>query len=91
MSKKITTIVEEYVGDDTDALKITIPLFIRLLEYAKEDAKSDVDLHKLTEKIAIHAQLGKVLGIESYPLLVPEESNGNMTNGSEPEQPTFAG
>ena len=48
MSKKITTIVEEYVGDDTDALKMTIPLFIRLLEFAREDAKSDVDLHKLT-------------------------------------------
>ena len=77
MSKKITTIVEEYVGDDTDALKMTIPLFIRLLEFAREDAKSDVDLHKLTEKIAIHAQLGKVLGIESYDMLIPEVSNGS--------------
>jgi hypothetical protein len=30
-----------------DIIKLDVPLFIRLLEYAREDAKSDMDLHKV--------------------------------------------
>jgi len=51
-----------------DILKLTIPLFIRLMEYAKEDAKTDMDLHVVAEK-AIALQ-DKVLGMESYDSLV---------------------
>lgn len=34
-----------------DKVTLDVPLFIRLLEYAKEDAKTDMDLHKVTENI----------------------------------------
>ena len=34
-----------------DKITVDVPLFIRLLEYAREDAKSDMDLHKVTENI----------------------------------------
>ena len=33
-----------------DTILLDIPLFIRLLEYAKEDAKSDMDLHSVAER-----------------------------------------
>ena len=35
---------------DDPALIMTIPLFIRLLEYAREDAEDDEDLHEIAER-----------------------------------------
>ena len=34
-----------------DIIIMDVPLFIRMLEYAREDAKSDMDLHDVTEKV----------------------------------------
>lgn len=34
-----------------DSVNLDVPLFIRLLEFAREDAKDDVDLHVITENI----------------------------------------
>jgi hypothetical protein len=33
-------------------VKMTMPLFIRLLEWAKEDCKDDVQIHQVAEKIS---------------------------------------
>lgn len=33
-------------------LQLTMPLFIRLLEWAKEECKTDVEIHQVAEKIA---------------------------------------
>lgn len=37
--------------DKTDVVAFDIPLLIRMLEYAREDAKTDMDLHKVVEKL----------------------------------------
>lgn len=37
--------------DPKDIVTMDVPLLIRLLEYAREDAKDDVDLHKAAENI----------------------------------------
>jgi hypothetical protein len=37
--------------DKVDTITVDIPLMIRLLEYAREDAKTDMDLHKVTERL----------------------------------------
>jgi hypothetical protein len=37
------------VMDRTDRLTMDIPLFIRLLEWAREDSQTDMDLHRITE------------------------------------------
>lgn len=34
-----------------DGIYLDVPLFIRLLEFAREEAKDDVDLHVITENI----------------------------------------
>lgn len=34
-----------------DGVHLDVPLFIRLLEFAREEAKDDVDLHVITENI----------------------------------------
>lgn len=39
-----------------EPVKISIPLLIRLLEFAREDSKTDMDLHFIAEQAA---ELGK--------------------------------
>lgn len=49
-----------------DIIKLDVPLFIRLLEYAREDAKTDMDLHKVTENIIMLSEMGEVLTMDQY-------------------------
>ena len=49
-----------------DSIKMDVPLFIRMLEYAREDAKTDIDLHDVTEKIIGMAKEGRTLTIKDY-------------------------
>ena len=46
--------------DVVDTITMDVPLFIRMLEYSREDAAQDVDLHDVTEKAI---SLGKERGI----------------------------
>lgn len=46
--------------DAVDTITMDIPLFIRMLEYSREDATEDMDLHDVTEKAI---SLGKERGI----------------------------
>jgi len=41
----------ESVEGGEDSLTMGIPLFIRMLEYAREEAKTDADLHHVTKKM----------------------------------------
>jgi len=56
-----------------DTIKMGIPLFLRMLEYAKEDAKTDMDLHKVTENAIKLANQGKVLNMTDYDFIVGNE------------------
>lgn len=51
----------------TDFVKLNTPLFIRALEHAREDIKSDEDLHRFVERV-LEAQKNKdeTLGMEVY-------------------------
>jgi hypothetical protein len=49
-----------------DAIKLDIPLLIRLLEYAREDAKDDVDLHNIAEQLINLSQEGQTLTMKDY-------------------------
>ena len=53
-------------------ITLNMPLFIRLLEYAREDAKTDMDLHSLAEKAD---NIPDVLTMEHYKELLPEEND----------------
>jgi len=64
--------VKEEEQDVIDTVTLDVPLFIRMLEYAKEDAADDMDLHDLAEKtIALNKQKG-ILSMEDYDTLIPE-------------------
>lgn len=61
--------------DQIDAISVDIPLFIRLLEFAREDASNDLDLHFLAEKAVEMVKERGVLDMNSYDELI----NGLMT------------
>jgi len=56
-------------GKRVQSIKMNVPLFIRMMEYAKEDAKTDMDLHRATER-AIHANHGRTLSMKNYDSIV---------------------
>ena len=63
-----------------DKVTLDIPLFIRLLEYAREDAKTDMDLHNVAEKAISLSETERTLTMNDYDALVggqeqPEEPN----------------
>lgn len=56
--------------DKIDVITMDVPLFIRMLEYAKEDAKSDMDLHTVTENVLrLSNKVGK-LTMNNYKNIV---------------------
>lgn len=55
--------------DRKDTVTMNIPLLIRLVEWSREDAKSDMDLHKMIENV-IHMRNRGVLTMDHYEQIV---------------------
>jgi hypothetical protein len=73
----------EDIDNPKDIVKMDIPLLIRLLEYAREDAKTDMDLHNVTEKLIDFSKQGDVLTMDQYDAIVGEQKLlPNPTNES---------
>jgi hypothetical protein len=78
-----TSIVEEHFSsepkpmykNDGDVIRLDVPLLIRLLEYAREDAETDMDLHRATERMIELVKEGNVLNMDNYDDIVDTESN----------------
>jgi hypothetical protein len=57
-------------SDKIDTVTLDIPLLLRLLEYSKEDAKTDMDLHHVTEMLIQLSKENDVLSMDSYEQIV---------------------
>jgi hypothetical protein len=53
-----------------DTITLDVPLFIRLLEYAREDAQTDMDLHNVADKAIKLGLNGGVLTMKNYNQLI---------------------
>ena len=60
----------EQSEDAIDTITMDVPLFIRMLEYAREDASQDVDLHDVTEKIIALSKEVNVLQMDDYDEII---------------------
>jgi hypothetical protein len=58
-----------------DTITVDVPLFIRLLEYAREDAQTDMDLHDVAENIISLAASGKTLTMTDYDSIIGSREN----------------
>lgn len=63
-----------------DVVKLDIPLLIRLLEYAREDAETDMDIHNVTERLIEFSETGNVLTMNNYDAIVGEQKLLNPTD-----------
>lgn len=62
--KKAMAVKEE--TNPMDVVAMDVPLLIRMMEYAREDAKSDLDLHDVAEKAIALSSEGRTLTMSDY-------------------------
>ena len=62
----------------SDKATVDIPLLIRIMEFAREDAKTDMDLHKVAENIITLSEEGRTLTMDDYDAIT-KDSNGEDT------------
>lgn len=67
---KKTGISEAKKEDAVDTITMDIPLFLRMLEYSREDASQDMDLHDVTEKANLLGKERGILQMDDYDEIV---------------------
>lgn len=53
-----------------DKITMDVPLLIRIMEFAKEDAQDDMALHRVAEKLIAMSKSGKTLSMQDYDSVV---------------------
>ena len=71
----IDSMMNEEEEDVVDTVTLDIPLFIRMLEYAKEDAQTDMDLHDVAEKAIALNKSKEMLSMEDYNTIIGDSNN----------------
>ncbi len=57
-----------------DVICLDVPLFIRLMEYAREDASTDMDLHDVAENAVKLSAGGTTLSMKNYESIIPSDA-----------------
>lgn len=57
--------------DKIDTVTLDVPLFVRVLEHAREDLKTDADLHVFVERVIKASKGVDVLTMADYAEIVP--------------------
>jgi hypothetical protein len=81
---------ESVDSNPTDKVTMDIPLFLRMMEYAKEDAKTDMDLHNVTERAIELMQQHDYLCMDNYNDLVGGQATGGEQPTNEANREFFA-
>jgi len=80
---------EAEIEDKIDTITMDVPLFLRMLEYSREDASQDMDLHDVTEK-AVEINKGKeYLSMEDYSEIVQSAEEIDEAKGGELDERYF--
>lgn len=80
--------VEEPTENPVDEIRMDVPLFMRCLEFAREDAQDDMDLHHLVEKATELSKDGKVLNMDNYDELSGGKSEEAIDESKDPNTDT---
>lgn len=67
------SISNEEGGGAVDTITMDVPLMIRLFEYAREGAKTDMDLHDVAERLIHLSKEGRTLTMHDYADICPTE------------------
>ena len=83
--KKAMAVKEEM--NPMDVVAMDVPLLIRMMEFAREDAKSDLDLHDIAEKAIALSSEGRTLTMSDYGAIFSDTLNEDMDLGHEDDEP----
>ena len=72
---------QEQEENKMDVITVDVPLFIRLLEFAREDATDDMKLHDVAEKLIEMCADGDIMTMEQYDEIVGSKEDGADTSG----------
>jgi uncharacterized membrane protein len=72
---KAEKLTENEEADVIDTITMDVPLFIRMLEYSREDASNDMDLHDVAEKAITLNKEKEHLSMEDYNQIIGETNN----------------
>jgi hypothetical protein len=76
--KEVKESVNEATEEDKiDIITMDVPLFIRILEYSREDAQTDMDLHDLAEKAIAATKQQGILSMDDYDMLIGDSESLN--------------
>ncbi len=64
-----------------DRITMDVPLLLRVMEYAKEDAKTDMDLHRVADNLVKLSAGGQTLDMSNYNHIV-----GGMSESGSPAE-----
>jgi hypothetical protein len=76
-SSQFESVNEATEEDKIDIVTMDVPLFIRVLEYAREDAQEDMDLHDLAEKAIAATKQQGILSMDDYDMLIGDSESLN--------------
>jgi len=74
-SKPVGEAEVDVTNDAPDIIAVDVPLFIRLLEYAREDSENDLDLHDVAERAIEAVKMRGVLSMDDYETLIPSKES----------------
>jgi len=79
--------------DAVDTITMDIPLFLRMLEYSREDASQDMDLHDVTEKANLLGKERGILQMDDYDEIIgsAEEIKEGSTTFKVGDKVTYLG
>ena len=78
--------------DPVDTITMDIPLFLRMLEFAREDASQDMDLHDVTERANMLTKDRGLLSMKDYEEIVKAAKDINEAFSKEyDEDPALKG
>jgi hypothetical protein len=80
LKKKSRFISEAQEEDKVDTITMDVPLFLRMLEYSREDAEQDLDLHDVTEKANVLGKERGILSMDDYTEIVGAAEEINEVN-----------
>ena len=69
-----------------DIVHLDVPLFIRLLELAREDVKQDADLHDIAQKVVELTQDDKLATMADYDAIVGFMKDQGKTEAQDPAE-----
>lgn len=69
--------LDDASDNPVDVVTLDVPLLIRIMEYAREDAKTDMDLHVLAEKMIELCTTAQHLTMQDYDAIIQQEPDGS--------------